>query len=76
MKFPKDSIDDAFTSGSHHSYWLDSTVQPGKVDRLQENLHADVVIVGGGLAGVSVAYCLSQEGKKIILIEDGNIGSG
>jgi glycine/D-amino acid oxidase-like deaminating enzyme len=43
---------------------------------LSEDLQTEVVIVGGGLAGVSAAYCLSEAGKKIILIEDGHIGSG
>ena len=43
---------------------------------LKENLETDVVIVGGGLAGISVAYCLTQSGKKVVLVEDGFIGSG
>ncbi len=34
------------------------------------------VIVGGGLAGLSIAYCLSQSGKKVVVVEDGLIGSG
>jgi glycine/D-amino acid oxidase-like deaminating enzyme/nitrite reductase/ring-hydroxylating ferredoxin subunit len=76
MKSTVDSIDDRVTSGKHHSYWLESSFQPVSSNLLKENLHADVVIVGGGLAGVSVAYCLIQAGKKVILVEDGQIGSG
>jgi glycine/D-amino acid oxidase-like deaminating enzyme/nitrite reductase/ring-hydroxylating ferredoxin subunit len=65
----------AFTSGKHMSYWLDS-VAPVKFESLKENISTDIVIVGGGITGVSIAYCLMQSGKKVVLVEDGNIGSG
>ncbi len=43
---------------------------------MKQNIHADVVIIGGGLAGVSAGYCLTEVGKKVVIIEDGYIGSG
>src|ERR1700758_776231 len=64
------------TAGTHISYWTESISPPAESNSLKNNLEADVVIIGGGLAGLSVAYCLSQAGKKIILVEDGLIGSG
>lgn len=63
------------TSGMHLSYWIDS-VPPESRQSLDANLNADVVIVGGGLGGVSIAYCLAEAGKKVVLVEDGFIGSG
>jgi glycine/D-amino acid oxidase-like deaminating enzyme/nitrite reductase/ring-hydroxylating ferredoxin subunit len=63
------------TSGKHTSYWLDST-EPIKYTPLNKDIQTDVVIIGGGIAGVSVAYCLMQSGKKVVLVEDGYIGSG
>lgn len=36
--------------------------------------HYDVVIVGGGLAGLSSAAYLSHQGKKVILLERGVLG--
>ena len=36
----------------------------------------DVCIIGGGIAGLSVAYFLTQAGKKIILIDDGPTAGG
>src|SRR5688500_9649181 len=68
-------VDEQNTSGSHKTFWLESSPQPA-YEPLKENLQADVVIVGGGLGGVSVAYCLAKAGKKVILVEDGLIGSG
>ena len=62
----KNNPEDAgITSGKNISYWTD-TVTPEAQNPLKENLETDVVIVGGGLAGLSVAYCLTQSGKKII----------
>ena len=36
----------------------------------------DVVVVGGGMVGVSAAYYLKQAGKKVALIEGRRIGTG
>ena len=43
---------------------------------LAENLESDIVIVGGGLAGLSLAYELANNDKKFILIEAYKIGDG
>lgn len=63
------------TSGKNVSYWIDSV--PGKsFETLQEDLEADVVVVGAGIAGLTTAYVLAKSGLKGVVIEDGNIGSG
>src|SRR5688572_8921419 len=67
--------DPKITSGKHFSYWTESATKT-ELNPLHENLETDVVIVGGGLAGISVAYCLSKSGKRVVLVEDGTIGSG
>src|SRR5688500_13120629 len=63
------------TSGSNVSFWLES-VHPITFSPLQENIRTEVVVVGGGIAGLSVAYCLVKAGKKVVVVEDGFIGSG
>lgn len=64
-----------FTAGSHSTIWIDS-VKPISYSRLELNKDVDVVIVGGGIAGVSIAYNLVRAGKTVALVEDGFIGSG
>lgn len=75
MKINDHPEDARITSGQNISYWTDS-ISPAKQNLLKENLETDVVIVGGGIAGLSVAYCLIQSGKTVVLVEDGFIGSG
>ena len=43
---------------------------------IADDLECDIVIIGGGLAGLSLAYQLAQHNKKFILIESQKIGDG
>src|SRR5262245_21540330 len=43
---------------------------------LDTDTQADVCVVGAGIAGLSTAYLLSQTGKTVVLIDDGEIGHG
>jgi glycine/D-amino acid oxidase-like deaminating enzyme/nitrite reductase/ring-hydroxylating ferredoxin subunit len=63
------------TSGFHDSYWTDSVSRPD-YPRLQADMNAEIVIVGAGIAGLSVAYNLAKSGLKVVVIEDGLVGSG
>jgi len=56
-------------------YWLDSTTIP-TFEKLEEDLETDIAIVGGGITGITTAYLLTQQGKKVTLIEAGNILTG
>src|SRR5438046_1710440 len=40
----------------------------------QSGLSADVVIVGGGIIGLSVAWHLRREGVSVLLLERGQVG--
>lgn len=43
---------------------------------LQRSLQADVVIIGGGITGLTAAYLLSSQGREVVLIEKNRLGSG
>jgi len=71
----KEPINESITSGHRHSYWNDS-VEPLRYAPLQSNTVTDVLIIGGGIAGLTTAYCLAKSGRKVTLLEDGCLGSG
>jgi glycine oxidase len=37
---------------------------------------AEVVVVGGGVIGLSIAYCLSREGVTVTVLDRGGLGQG
>lgn len=64
---------------SHNSitnqvYWYTLRIPKEKV--LTENDEADVVIVGGGMAGLTAAQKLSERGQTVILVEREFCGAG
>lgn len=76
MEFGKKPLlDGDNTSGTNISNWLDDN-QARNFSSLNSDLKTDVVIVGGGLSGVSIAYEMTNRGFSVVLIEDGLLGSG
>ncbi|CAK9217581.1 unnamed protein product [Sphagnum troendelagicum] len=61
--------------GLRHTVW-DQQDQKVQYPKLQKDVSADVVVVGAGIAGLSVAYNLVKEGKKVIVLEARVIGAG
>ena len=43
---------------------------------LKEDITCDVCIVGAGIAGLTTAYLLSKEGKKVVILDDGPVAGG
>jgi glycine/D-amino acid oxidase-like deaminating enzyme/nitrite reductase/ring-hydroxylating ferredoxin subunit len=57
------------------SIWMTTAEMPVQ-PALTENAHADVCVVGAGIAGMMTAYMLSRAGKSVIVLDDGPIGGG
>lgn len=63
------------TSGENVSYWIDS-VQPLPFERLNQDIDTEVLIIGGGISGLTAGYLLAKAGRQVVLVDDGLIGSG
>jgi len=57
------------------SFWTATTTETN-YPQLSGDMETDVVIVGGGIAGLNAAYFLMREGMKIILLEASQIATG
>jgi FAD dependent oxidoreductase len=57
------------------SVWSARSKEPS-TPALDENIHADVCIVGAGIAGMTTAYLLAREGKSVVILDKNKIGSG
>lgn len=60
-------------SGRSVSIWMSQDLPAAP---LIAGAHADVCIVGAGIAGVTTAYCLLREGNSVILLDAGQPGGG
>ena len=58
------------------SVWINDKVNNKKLSRLDKDIECDVLISGGGIAGLSTAYHMMDSGKKIVLIEKDVCGMG
>lgn len=58
----------------HEVFWKNPGYKP--FSYLNKDSECDYLIVGGGVAGVSLAYFLVSEGKDVILLEKNTVASG
>lgn len=60
---------------STFSVWQ-STVKTLTFKPVNSDLTTEVCVVGAGITGLLTGYFLSKEGKKVIIIDDGQVGGG
>ncbi|MBX9035361.1 FAD-dependent oxidoreductase [Gordonibacter massiliensis (ex Traore et al. 2017)] len=59
------------------SLWAARTPRPhGAAKTLDRDITADVLVIGGGMAGMLCAYLLGQGGCSCVVAEQGRVGSG
>ncbi|WP_197280020.1 FAD-dependent oxidoreductase [Bacillus sp. FJAT-27251] len=57
------------------SYWLHNLDLP-TFPKLQGDTNVEVAVVGAGMTGMTAAYLLAKEGRKVALIEAGKVFNG
>ena len=57
------------------SLWI-HTANTGQRAPLTADAHADVCVVGAGIAGLTTAYLAARDGRTVILLDDGAPGCG
>ena len=59
----------------HESPWLGPHHAP-RYRPVTRDVVVDVVVVGGGITGVTAAYLLKKAGRRVALVERGRAGWG
>jgi glycine/D-amino acid oxidase-like deaminating enzyme/nitrite reductase/ring-hydroxylating ferredoxin subunit len=57
------------------SFW-EGTAPDVRFPSLTGDAEADVVVVGGGITGITTAHQLARAGARVIVLEAGRVGSG
>ncbi len=47
-----------------------------EIDEIRSGLEADVIVVGGGPAGMCAAICAARQGVRVILVEESGACGG
>ena len=56
--------------------WINNKIINEKLPALDRDIDCDLLIIGGGIAGLSVAYQMINSGMKVVLIEKDICGMG
>ena len=62
-------------SGRTQPVWT-ATADVPTYPALAEDVACDVCVVGAGIAGMTTAYLLAREGRRVVVIDDGPIAGG
>lgn len=65
----------ASIEGGTTSLWM-ATATPPAFAPLREDSHADVCVVGAGIAGLTTAYRLALEGREVVVLEERDLCGG
>lgn len=63
------------SSGQTASVWMQTREIPASAE-LTGDFKADVCVVGAGIAGMTTAYLLLQQGRSVVVLDDGPVGGG
>src|SRR2546423_6383076 len=62
---------------AHLSYWHETAGElTSHYPTLETDIDVDIAILGGGITGLTAAAHLQQSGRRVAVLESGQIGSG
>jgi glycine/D-amino acid oxidase-like deaminating enzyme/nitrite reductase/ring-hydroxylating ferredoxin subunit len=62
-------------NGRTESVWMRTADVP-RGGKLAADAESDVAVVGAGIAGMTTAYLLAREGRRVVVLDDGPVAGG
>src|SRR5215218_343452 len=60
--------------GTPGSYWMQTAPAPA-YPTLDDDVETDVLVIGAGIAGISTAWELAQDGARVVLVDAGRVAA-
>jgi glycine/D-amino acid oxidase-like deaminating enzyme len=60
----------------HEWVWVDTGPDQPALPRLDRHVRTDVVVIGGGIVGITTALLLKEAGVRVVLLEAGRLARG
>ncbi len=70
---PQNLVEKTFLQAPE-SYWMASTPKTD-YPQLKENIKTDILVIGGGITGITTAYLLQKEGLDVVIIDTNRIAA-
>lgn len=67
---PSENGNGDITSRDNLSFWFASAIKPIAFEKLSGDVDTDILVVGGGISGLTTAYCFAKEGLNVILVDE------
>ena len=58
------------------SVWLQTGPRQPEFPQLEGDIRADVVVIGGGIVGITTAALLTEQGARVVVLEANRLGHG
>ncbi|MBC8066814.1 MAG: FAD-binding oxidoreductase, partial [Deltaproteobacteria bacterium] len=64
------------SDGATRAIWSHDVEVPRSMPLGADRGHVEVCVIGAGIAGLTAAYLLAEQGKQVVVLDEGPIGSG
>jgi glycine/D-amino acid oxidase-like deaminating enzyme/nitrite reductase/ring-hydroxylating ferredoxin subunit len=58
------------------SFWIETGPPQGSFPKLDEDVRADIAVIGGGIVGITTALLLAERGADVVLLDAGRLACG
>jgi glycine/D-amino acid oxidase-like deaminating enzyme len=66
----------SLVAAKHESFWIDTGPPQPEHPSLEEDVRAEVTVIGAGIVGITTALLLAEAGVDVVLLEANQLARG